>query len=683
MRVSDLDLDERFMELLGADGVDELYPPQELSVKAGIMAGESLIVCTPTASGKTIASELGMIKSFERGKKAVYVVPLRALAYEKYAEFRKYEKLGYKVRLEVGDLDSSKYVRRPDFDIMIATAEKCDSILRSKPEWFEGAGIIVFDEIHLIATDRGPVYEILAARFKNLHPNIQVIGLSATIGNAQEMAGWLEAKLVASDWRPVRLEEKVLSKTDISLEDAVKKHLGDGQVLVFVNSRKSAEAVAEKMAAKLNTAGENAEAAQDVLDAINPPTRQCNRLAKCVRGGAAFHHAGLVNSQRQIVEEAFKAGKIRVIAATPTLAAGVNLPARTVVIRDVKRYTANGLAYISVLEYKQMAGRAGRPKYDSMGTCVTLAKNPDEKEYMLEHYVEGKVEAIYSQLGIHPVLRFHTLASIASGFTRSRESLTQFIKTTFFGFQYGVKADLQNLLDAIVSELIGWGFLEEKDRLLLPTPVGQRVSQLYIDPLSARNYLTLFEKASAEEKHNTLALLEVLCDAVEIPKLNVKPQEEASIWSVAYDIEGELLRDISGFGLDYDFLNRFKTALMFSEWLDEASEEEILEKYGIAPGQLNMRLTNLEWLTYAAGELAGLKKIGGIHPILKSLQARVKYGVRKELVPLVSIRHVGRARARKLYESGFKTVLQVKKSGLNELSSVVGEKTAMKIKEQL
>jgi helicase len=685
MLVRQLPLSQEFKGLLEAHGIRELYPPQALAVKAGVMEGKNVILCTPTASGKTIAAELGMIKAIERGKKAVYLVPLRALAYEKREEFRKYETLGYKVRMEVGDLDAAKYGRKPDFDIMVATAEKCDSILRSRPEWFRGTGIIVFDEIHLIASDRGPVYEILCSKFRNIYPDVQVLGLSATIGNAGELADWLKAELVVSEWRPVELSEEVVVKSDEGLAEVVGKSLAGGQVMVFVNSRKSAEAVAEKLASELKLeAGAAAEkVAEEIEEAINPPTRQCLRLGRCVRGGTAFHHAGLVNEQRAAVEDAFKKGLIRVICATPTLAAGVNLPSRTVILRDVRRYTDSGLTYIDVLEYKQMVGRAGRPRYDDRGVAITLAKDEGEAEYILEHYVGGRPEDIYSRLGVHPVLRFHTLASVASGFTRTREALVEFMRNTFFGHQYGVRSELEGLLEKVVEELCAWGFVRMEGRFLVPSEMGSRVSELYIDPMTAHNYITLFCQAEKEGRLNPLGALEALCDAAEMPPLPVRPKEEGKLWEEAYCHEKELLRDLGGFGLDFQFLNRYKTARMFMDWIQERTEDDLLEGYGVAPGQLNMKLQNLGWLCYSAAELTRILKLKKAHPFMKCLETRVKYGVRDELVPLVSVRGIGRARARKLYGAGVKTVLQLKATPKAELAKLVGAKTADKIAREL
>jgi len=150
-----------------------------------------------------------------------------------------------------------------------------------------------------------------------------------------------------------------------------------------------------------------------------------------------------------------------VITATPTLAAGVNLPARTVVIRDFSRFDDGEMAYISVMDYKQQAGRAGRPKYDTTGYAIGIAGSESEKEFITEKYINGAVEPITSKLGVEPVLRFHMLASIASDFTRTKEALLDFFRSTFFGYQYGL-VGFESLMDRITGNLADWGFIKKK-----------------------------------------------------------------------------------------------------------------------------------------------------------------------------------------------------------------------------
>lgn len=190
--------------------ISKLRPSQEKSVKKGLLEGRNLLVCTPTASGKTLIAELAALKSILEGKgKAIYIVPLKALASEKYRNFRKKYGNIAKVALSIGNIDSSdSYLA--EYDLIITTSEKLDSLIRHHSPWVSGIKTIIVDEIHLLNdAERGPTLEILLTILKHLLKNAQVIGLSATIGNAEELAEWLQADLIVDDWRPVKLHKGI------------------------------------------------------------------------------------------------------------------------------------------------------------------------------------------------------------------------------------------------------------------------------------------------------------------------------------------------------------------------------------------------------------------------------------------------------------------------------------------
>ena len=174
------------------------------------MEGKSLLVCTPTASGKTLIAELAAMKSIVEGKgKAVYVVPLKALAAEKYKDFKKRYGSIAKIALSIGEVDSADpYLA--EYDLIVTTSEKMDSLIRHNSPWISGIKTIIVDEIHLLNdAERGPTLEILLTILKQLLKNAQIIGLSATIGNAEELAEWLNADLVVDEWRPVKLHKGI------------------------------------------------------------------------------------------------------------------------------------------------------------------------------------------------------------------------------------------------------------------------------------------------------------------------------------------------------------------------------------------------------------------------------------------------------------------------------------------
>jgi helicase len=213
------DIPEKLYTVLEKEGIGKLRPAQAKSIRAGLLKGASLLVCTPTASGKTLVAELAFMNTTLNGKgKAVYIVPLKALASEKLKDFRrKYEKL-IKIGMSIGDLDSSD-PHLHSYDLIICTAEKLDSLIRHRAPWLNDVSTIIIDEIHLLNDHgRGPTLEILITLLKQLVKDTQLIGLSATIGNEKELSEWLEADLVHDTWRPVELHKGIYYDGKIEFE---------------------------------------------------------------------------------------------------------------------------------------------------------------------------------------------------------------------------------------------------------------------------------------------------------------------------------------------------------------------------------------------------------------------------------------------------------------------------------
>ncbi len=346
MRIDELDLPAGVADILKEDGIEELYPPQSKAIGFAL-EGKNLMLAIPTASGKSLIAYLAALKHIlERGGKVLYIVPLRALANEKYEDLKHFEKLGIKAAISSGDLDSPD-PQLDDFDIIVATSEKADSLLRHQGQWLHHISLVIADEVHLIHDpDRGPTLEITLAKFRKFNPALQVIALSATINNSKELADWLDAEHVASDWRPTKLKEGVLLGDTIHFTDNSKRKiprqkepvwslikdviLEGGQCLVFVNTRRSTETLAVNYSSYMKDVMPESDLSTNELKALDDDDESTSigrRLKSCVRKGIAFHHAGLTNDQRRLVETGFKSGKIKCIVATPTLAAGINLPA--------------------------------------------------------------------------------------------------------------------------------------------------------------------------------------------------------------------------------------------------------------------------------------------------------------------------------------------------------------------
>ncbi|MBW2978373.1 DEAD/DEAH box helicase, partial [Candidatus Woesearchaeota archaeon] len=387
----------------------ELNPMQKEVLKKGLLDGKNLVVAAPTASGKTLLCELAGINThLNERRKMIYLGPLVALVSEKYNSFKKKYSSSIRVAMSVGDYDSSDHWLA-DYDWILMSNEKCDSLIRHGASWIKDVGLILVDEIHMLHDpSRGPTLEVTLTRLRELLPHAQILALSATINNAEELAHWLNAEVIVSEYRPVELHEgvyhdskiKFLEKDNYDLNEdfEAEQAIFDNtvnmkkQALFFVATRRSTESLAEKLG-KFNrkNLGKNEKEyleklSYEIENVLEVPTRQCKKISACVKNGVAFHHAGLLYKQKQMIEQNFKNGSIKSIAATPTLAYGVNLPAFRVIVRDVKRYYAGyGSRFIPVLEYKQFCGRAGRPQYDKWGESILVAKSEDEAQGLMDN----------------------------------------------------------------------------------------------------------------------------------------------------------------------------------------------------------------------------------------------------------------------------------------------------------
>lgn len=696
MRIADVGLDPRIVEILKAQGIEELYPPQEQAIGPALL-GENVVLAIPTASGKSLVAYLAILASVLRGGKALYIVPLRALAAEKYEELKAFEPLGIKIGISVGDYDS------PDpslekFDVIVATSERADSLLRHRLNWLQQLTVVVADEVHLINdADRGPTLEVTLAKLRQVNPKAQVLALSATIKNSDELARWLEAEHVKSDWRPVPLKEGVYHDslvhfTDNSVQEIkggeddlsglVEDIIGSGgQALVFVNTRRSTEALAKNLGTYMKPRLSEkqrehlAKVAETISREQDEPTSMAARLAKCVEGGVAFHNAGLTNPQRALVEKEFKHRHILCIAATPTLAAGINLPARRVIVRDLNRFDLNmGLSPIPVLEIKQMCGRAGRPRYDTYGEAILFAKDIDEVDELMDEYFRSEPEAIESKLGSEPALRMHVLASVATGHVHTEEDLFAFFNRTFFAFT-GDVATIHGKIREVLDFLAKEEFITRQDGFLKPTFFGKRTSDLYIDPLSA----VKMRDSLLSTKDGRFFQFWTIASTPDMPKLYLRRGDYA--W-VEQKIEQE---DLTFPVEDYDFfLAEVKTATLLDDWITERTEEEVTKKFGIGPGDVRRLTDQAEWLVYSMAELGKIfnkKKVRA----LTRLTIQVQYGVKEELLELISLRGVGRVRGRALFQRGYRTLRELQKADPNDLARIpsIGPAMAKKIKEQL
>jgi len=504
VRLGEFEFDVRLKKMLQEKwGISKLFPPQAMALPCSL-EGRNLMLAIPTASGKSLVAHITMAHRLAndlKGMRGIYIVPLKALASEKFDELSEIcSCVGLKVGLAIGDRSTENNLVE-DSDVLVCTSEKLDSMLRSKPSLMNDIGIVVADEFHLLQDpNRGPTLEILLSRIRHRVEGAQILALSATVGNAKELSEWLEADLVTSEWRPIALYSGTLTGLDLSyhsvespggefslpeskrLEGGVQKNLHsvlddtideDKQMLVFVASRSSAQKEARELSKHVKSrvsAGTHGfsepvidswSAMADALSVREGGSNTAKALANAVRGGVGFHHAGLTSSQRKVIERGFRSGNLSCIVATPTLAQGVNLPASRVVVRDTRRWStvAARSMPLPVMEVRQMMGRAGRPGFDDFGEAFLVSKSKQDEDSLINFYLRGKTEEVTSKLANvgaqnaeeDGALLAHILSIVATAGIDDRDAISRFLSKTFLASQMESET-----LEARTDDVLHW-----------------------------------------------------------------------------------------------------------------------------------------------------------------------------------------------------------------------------------
>ncbi len=774
-------------------GIKELYPPQQIALPHALN-GKNLMLTIPTASGKSLVAHLTIahrLKNDLINQKAIYVVPLKALASEKYDELKEVaDVVGLKVALAIGDR-SGEINSIEDSDILVCTSERLDSLLRNKSNLISNIGIIVSDEFHLLHDhSRGPTLEVLISRIRHKKPDTQIIALSATVGNSKELAKWLGAELIQSEWRPVSLHSGTLTELQVKVHridgkgdekwpepriiDGKKEKIleaalddtiaNNGQLLIFVNSRKSSQKEARELSKHiLNRVknepnfdnGDKFINLNNISESINQNENSSplgKKLSNSVKGGIAFHHAGLSNQQRKKIEELFKSGDLFCIVATPTLAQGVNLPARRVIIRDVKRWSiaASRNMPMPIMEIKQMLGRAGRPKYDKRGDAWIISKNLDDEIRNVEHFLLSEPEEITSKLANpnaqtaeeDPAMLTHVLSLIATSDMNDRDALGKFFSKTFLSTHLESEY-LENQIDRVIkwlfdndmitkegeSEIVkeriireesgvklddnwddevpNWaesatkisgvnlndknqnklsditprkgpaifGFKKasnyEVEEIEVPdspsmvysaTALGMRITRLYLNPVSGKilkngltNAMKILTGIDLERQISPFSLLHLVTCTPDFIPLWPQKKDLEKIQDALYGHERELLTQ----SVDLDDERRMKGALVLQSWIEEISLNDLEIEWNVQPGDLRSRVDLAEWLLYSTRvilmedeELSRMDKESHrvLFEAIDETHRRIRYGCKSDLISLVSLRGIGRVRAREMVE---------------------------------
>ena len=704
MNIEKLDLSDAAIDFLKLRGFKKLYPPQADSVESGLLDGKNILVSAPTASGKTLIAMLAMLSYLSKNKgKVIYLSPLRALAAEKFSEFKKLEKisLGNKVKVAISTGDFENIEKNLEkSNVLILTNEKMDSIIRHGAEWVDDVGLVISDEVHLIGDEnRGPTLEMILTHLKLLDSKPQIVGLSATITNSDEIADWLDCRLVKNDWRPVPLSEGVCDggtvtmssgktfEVDLSLRGTpidlgVQSVQQGGQSLVFAETRTRSKSLATKASDVVSQMLEKKETAEltkvsKKLLSENEPTELVKTLAQLVKKGVAFHHAGLNQRCRETIEEQFRRGVIKLLSSTPTLAAGVNLPARRVVISNINRYNAKIGANrpISILEYKQLCGRAGRPQYDDYGESIIVGNgNTDD---LIEYYIHGEPEPIVSKITDDKSLRTHILSVIVTHPGIKKDEILEFFLQTLGGLQ-SRKPTIKFAIDISLRFLSSKFLIIKKGERYAATEFGKKTSMLYIDPLTATYFRDSVEDISEERTH-TFGYLHLITNCEEFfPKFSLRQKDYESASLMIENHSSELLEPIS----EYDCS---RSVLALQSWITESTELSLSDSLGIESGDMHRMTENADWLIYCLREISKHVERPDLIEELDDLRKRVVYGIQEELLDLVKVKGIGRVRSRILFKHGIKNLDDLRKIPVSKLGDIdkIGSTIADNIKAEL
>lgn len=666
--------------------IKKFNPAQKAVIESRYLEDKSnYIISIPTASGKTVLGILPALKTILNGGKAIYAAPLLSIQNEKVKEFKAFEEHGIKV---------GKHPSNSDLSVMVF--ESFDALTRFSWNVLREVDTLIIDEFHMIGEySRGPTLESAITRAKIINPSLRIIALSATLKNIDEIEQWLDGKTVEHDYRPVPLNKEVLdaemfntkNKNDVIVKIVEKAIEDNSQALSFVSTRRFTESLATYVAKKIDkkTTKEQKQKFKQVADKLlevpkkkgSLPTTTCLKLAEAAEKGVVFHHAGLFNEQKEIIEDEFRNGNILMITATPSLMYGVNLPSKYVVIRDHTRWTSNGPASIPVFDYEQMSGRAGRPQYDDVGYSYLVAKTMDEAFDLEARYVNGEIELTNSKLiDNKDAIYKQIIAQIASSLSKNLDDLNDFFGKTLYGFQMKNNPSMSMFAqDSLNWELESALEFLLQNGIIRATPEGLKTTD-FGNLIAKSNYavetaVKIKEYVSTMEKLNPAEMIYALAETPDLPLISFKGRKSK-------DPVRDKLSECGLFAVDIG--NPEATAVSLIEWIDERNEYEIENAY-------NVYSASTRRSAYEASRLVKFAKntleVLGNYSNLKDmdyLSARLYYGVKEDIIPLVvGVKRLGRKRARLLMKTFGDNLSEASEKELQKVEGI-GPKLAGKVK---
>ena len=708
-------LPDTLLEIWERQQGEFLLPVQEAAVQRyRLFEGRSLVISSPTSSGKTFVGEMAAMRATFAGKRVLYLTPLRALAEEKFQTFSaRYGTYGVKVVVATRDRREFDHdIEHGDFHLAVLVYEKLSQLLVRQPHLLRTVALVVIDELQMLGDpDRGPGLELSLAKLLGSTPRPQLLGLSAVLREAQQVADWLESDLLFQDERPVELYRGVLlgdrfryrtynggeeGEERLAAVDAEEpqnilfanaRHLvgNDEQILIFLKGKRDTVQCALALAESLAL-----PPARDALAALEPleETALKTQLQVAFRGGVAFHHADLTPEERAVVESQYRKGSLRVIACTTTLAFGVNLPASTVFLEAVKwdsdpRTGAAIEVPLSWAEYENISGRAGRLGFrEAFGRSVLIAANQFQADLLWRAYVMGEQEQFTPAPGQSGFVD-RVLNVVVSKLCTSKEELRDFFALTYLGFQQRGKnaegtAAAEKALDTLVrAQLVKIG----DDGRVEATTLGEVAARKGIRAVTAVKLARFFETARGREvpELELFYLLSLTEDGkrLYLPLSNAEHrsrvyENKLNEWAKENDgLTGEELGRVLNARMlpTSQEVRSGKLALLLMGWTKGEHLSELETRYQCYAGTIKAQAEEVSWLADAAGEVAevmgwpGAKRLG-------ELAECVQFGIDPAGLALARARlaGIGRDEIRALVAAGFDSVAALREASPEVLS---------------
>ena len=657
----------QLVDLWKAQGIKELTPCQESALSFGpLWAGSNLIIVAPTSAGKTFTGEVLAAQAALSLRRAIFLVPFKAIAEEKYAEFQeRYRDLG--ISIVISDGDHSQYdhdVRMGNFGLAIIVYEKMAQLLVQSPGILADCQLLVVDEIQLVGDQyRGPTLEVLLTHVLQQHESPQIIGLSATLDDLGGLEKWLKAEIIACKGRPIPLWESVAwpygTQALVNVETRAQK---DGPDLAAsrpppILDTGSAEEIIYRLIAsegfnksyllfrtKVDDTIRTAQQLAYVLPVDPVPGSVRDRIAELedtavrtfleqwVDRRVAYHNAGLSLEERRLIEQLYREGILRFLVTTSTLAAGVNTPADIVGILDYRRWdqTKRSNVPIPVAEYKNSVGRAGRFGISQEGRSYILTLKPAESNLLSRNYIQGRPSSLRSAMPNATDPKVLVLGVVARALGKTMEDTRDAFKNSFaYGYYFDDPNEADRFLVAMVEtvdDLLKDELLAEKNGGLNVTPLGR---------VAAASGLSINSFSKLVDLVHTGTLSHGMVDSV--------------------------IEEICGFGemrglRPYDDEDR---AALLREWIDGIPVRAIAERhsnpYSVGHGNIRNIGTTASWIFGTAQQSVDHIGLGDDGAQLKlelaSLAARCQFGVPAEMIPIASLRSLQRSEVMQLHNT--------------------------------